>query len=361
MKIDFLSSSTGWGGLERNVLRYAEWMQERGHEVTINSVEGSRLALRSEGEGLTTRHFRRQPRYGALLSAWALRSHLRHRATEVLWIRDPRDLPMCSMAVRGLNCALLYHQGMQILKPKRTLWHRMRFGSIDQWVAPLEQLKTQAIRQTPMNAEKVQVIPLALEQHWFTEPPTENARLQWKLPATAKVVGLFGRLDPLKGHETLLRALAWMKDEAWHALIVGENTPNDPRDYKQELMQSAKALGIAHRVHWRDPSEHIRSAYDACDAYAMCSASETIGMVTIEAMARRIPILGTDAGGTPELLGNGKFGRLFTPGDFKALAAELSSIDECPVASEAHRIQFSKAEVLEKWDPLLAALRPSAL
>lgn len=361
MRIGFLSSSTGWGGLERNALRYAQWMRERGHDVTVHCVEGSRLAMQSAGSGLATRLIRRHPRYGAFLSALALRSYLRVSQTDVLWIRDPRDLPMCSLAVRGLDCALLFHQGMQILKPKRAPWHRLRFGSVARWVAPLEQLKSQAIQQTPLTAGDISVIPLALEDRWFSDPPASDARVRWGLPEEAKVVGLFGRFDPLKGQESLLRALALLEDDAWHALIVGENTPNDPRDYRSELMRLAGELGVTHRVHWRDATDDLQSAYDACDAYAMCSASETIGMVTIEALARRIPVCGTNAGGTTELLGHGAFGRLFAPGDFKALAQALRTVDGCPVASDEHRMQFSKAEVLDKWDHVLASLRPSAL
>ena len=361
MKIEFLSSSTGWGGLERNALRYAHWMQERGHRITINCVEGSRLDVNSKRAGLAIRHIRRQPRYGAYLSALAMRKHLQRSRADVLWIRDPRDLPMCSLAIRGIDCSLLFHQGMQILTPKQAPWHRMRFGAIARWVAPLEQLKAQAIEKTPLSAADISVIPLALEDHWFTDPPTENPRERWNLPAKAKIVGLFGRLDSLKGQKTLIRAIALLEDEAWHAFIVGENTPNDTWDERSELNRYTEELGVADRVHWRDASDDLQSAYDACDAYAMCSASETIGMVTIEAMARRIPVLGTDAGGTPELLGHGAFGRLFEPGDFQALAKQLRDIDGCPVASDAHRMQFSKAMVMDKWDRLLAALRPSAL
>ena len=43
MKLVFLSSSTGWGGLEQNLLRYAEWMQEAGATVSVLSVSQSPL------------------------------------------------------------------------------------------------------------------------------------------------------------------------------------------------------------------------------------------------------------------------------------------------------------------------------
>ena len=92
----------------------------------------------------------------------------------------------------------------------------------------------------------------------------------------------------------------------------------------------------------------------------MCSVSETIGMVTIEALARKVPVVGTNSGGTPELLGHGKHGTLFEPGDFHALARALQSIDTLPVAEDAHALQFTKERAVNHWSETLAAIRASA-
>ena len=91
--------------------------------------------------------------------------------------------------------------------------------------------------------------------------------------------------------------------------------PNAGQDYRTECQKLAESFGVTDRVHWHPPTEELLSAYDACDAYAMCSTSETFGMVTIEALARSVPVVGTEAGGTPELLGHGTHGTLFKPGD----------------------------------------------
>ena len=56
MRIAFLSSSTGWGGLERNLIRYAQWMVECGHEVEVNCVQGSPLAESASATTLNIRH-----------------------------------------------------------------------------------------------------------------------------------------------------------------------------------------------------------------------------------------------------------------------------------------------------------------
>jgi glycosyltransferase involved in cell wall biosynthesis len=248
---------------------------------------------------------------------------------------------------------------MQISQPKTKPWHRVRYKRVSRWIAPLHHLRDEALANTPLRPEQIEVIPLALEANWYSTPKSPEARAMWSLPADAKIVGLFGRIDPLKGHDTLIRALA-KATPAWHALIIGENTPNAGQDYRSECRALAESLGVTDRVHWHQPTEELLSAYDACDAYAMCSTSETFGMVTIEALARSVPVVGTDAGGTPELLGHGTHGTLFKPGDWKALADALQRLDTLPIFSDAHVQRFTKEHALKRWSETLAAIRASA-
>ena len=84
-------------------------------------------------------------------------------------------------------------------------------------------------------------------------------------------------------------------------------------------MQLAKDLEIEHRVHFVAAQEDLAAIYDALDGFAMTSHSETIGTVTLEAMARKVPIIGTNAGGTSELLAMGR-GQLILPQNAHALA-----------------------------------------
>ena len=362
MKICMLSSSTGWGGLERNLVRYALWMSELGHEVEVNCVPESPLATAVLNHPISVRFIQRQRRYYPWKEALELRKYLKKKAFEFLWIRDPRDLSLCSAAVRRTSTHFIFHQGMQILHPKRSPLHKLRFQPIDAWVAPLMQLQEQIRLNTPVSEDKIHVIPLALEDEWFDERThsKSQARAALSLPEKAKIAGLFGRIDSLKGQETLIHALKSTKDEHWHALFIGENTPNEPGDEQMRLKMLSQKLQLAHRVHWRSPSEDLKTAYDACDAYTMCSNSETIGMVTLEAMARKIPIAGTRSGGTPELLDFGKMGVLFEPTNSKQLAGLLDDLSSWPVASDQYLKPFRKSEVIEKWSALLQNLRKSA-
>lgn len=356
MNIGFLSSSTGWGGLERNLLRYATWMRETGHAAVGFVVAGTPLAAHAEDAVDEVVCFARQTRYLPLLAAARMGRELRKRKVEVLWVRDPRDLAFAGLAAQRAGIPLIFQQGMQIARPKHQPWHRARYSRVTRWVAPSQTMAEQALAHTPLRPDQVSVIPLALDPSWFA-PRDHRARERWEWPDKARVVGLFGRLDPLKGQAELLHALAELP--GWHGWFIGEPTPNAPGDHRAELEQLAQELGIADRVRFDPPTSELRSAYDAVDAFAMCSASETFGMVTLEALSRGVPVIGTNSGGTPELLKNQPGTTLYAPGDVSALVAALQAL---PVSAEpvsrdlgAH----TQAAAVAAWCHLLNELKPT--
>ena len=78
----------------------------------------------------------------------------------------------------------------------------------------------------------------------------------------------------------------------------------------------------------------------------MATKSETFGMVTIEALASGVPVIGSNAGGTPEILEKGKLGILFEALDANDLAAKLEGI-------QGNRFAFDSRELraaAQKYD-----------
>ena len=108
LRLVFLSTSEGWGGLEMNLLRHARWMSQAGHHSRVLCLENSplhRAALaylneKAEDESFDLRTIRKGWRYLALATAIHRATRLiRHRA-DWLWVRDPRDLDTSAWARR---------------------------------------------------------------------------------------------------------------------------------------------------------------------------------------------------------------------------------------------------------------------
>jgi glycosyltransferase involved in cell wall biosynthesis len=138
---------------------------------------------------------------------------------------------------------------------------------------------------------------------------------------------LAGRIQPQKGQDTAIRALARVAAEFPEARleIVGDgDTPN-----VEHCRALADGLGLGERVafhgHVADPWPHFLHA----DAVLMCSVSEAMGRVTAEAMAAGRPVIGHATGGTPELIQHGQTGLLYS-GGVDALAASMRRLLEQP-------------------------------
>jgi glycosyltransferase involved in cell wall biosynthesis len=100
------------------------------------------------------------------------------------------------------------------------------------------------------------------------------------------------------------------------------------------------------RVFIRPFRKDIVTFYKAVDACLMASKAETVGMVTLESLASGTPILGSNAGGTPEILDGGKFGILFETQNSESLATAMKQFMNQPTQFDAREL----VKESEKYD-----------
>lgn len=383
LRLVLLSTSEGWGGLEMNLFRHARWMAQEGHIVRLLCVADSPLHKAAmafiqgdEGKALTIdcRTIRQNSQYFAVATAIHRATRLIRYRADWLWVRDPRDLDASALARRivgllGGKTRLLVQQGMQIPKPKKSPFHRFRFNAVDAWVSPLHWLKEQVNSRTTVAPEDTHVIPLGLDDGWFEPRPTgdqlrRQCRLELGLSQESFVITMVGRIDRKKGQTTLIRALAEMPPDA-HALIVGDPTLDELSDYFDEVRQLVRRKELQWRVHFRPYMDFPRSAFIAADVVAVCSQQESVGSVTLEAMASGCAIMGTDSGGTAEILADGR-GWTFPADDSETMAAKLMDLrnnaeimPERIEAGKSYIAHHRRQEVVKLWDELLRTGRLS--
>ncbi|TVT57763.1 MAG: glycosyltransferase [Azoarcus sp. PHD] len=146
----------------------------------------------------------------------------------------------------------------------------------------------------------------------------EAARERLGLPADAFIVGNVGRLHPDKDQATLLRAFAralpQLPAEA-QLVILGKGR------LEKTLRAQVESLGIAGKVRFMGQVPQAWQAFAAFDVFALSSDHEPFGMVLLEAMAAGVPVIATNCGGAPEVVG--EVGSLFPLGDDAELARLL--------------------------------------
>ena len=159
-----------------------------------------------------------------------------------------------------------------------------------------------------------------------------SVRSELHIPPDAPVVCHISQLTPWKGHEFLLGALRQVRSHfpALRVLLVGEAmTPEDAR-YRHRLERHVRQLGLGDTVTFTGWREDVASVIADSDVVVVPSRAEPFGRAALEALALGKPVVGTDAGGLPELVTHRRTGLLVKYADTDALADALVTLLGAP-------------------------------
>ncbi|MCL6625957.1 MAG: N-acetyl-alpha-D-glucosaminyl L-malate synthase BshA [Alicyclobacillus shizuokensis] len=98
-------------------------------------------------------------------------------------------------------------------------------------------------------------------------------------------------------------------------------------------------LGLQERVHFLGKQDEVAELYQASDVFLLVSEKESFGLVALEAMASGLPVVGTTAGGIPEVVADGETGLLAPVGDISRLAQLVMRL----LTDEALRLRMGEA------------------
>jgi D-inositol-3-phosphate glycosyltransferase len=187
------------------------------------------------------------------------------------------------------------------------------------------------------NEEKIIIIPPGVDISHFYPIPTDEARSVVGIPAKDPMLLFVGRIEPLKGVDTLIRAIAHMRSTGVTAqfphylAIIGGDPSANTRAMNSEMgrLQNLRAeLGLEDMVIFlgkRDQSS-LPYYYSAADVLIMPSYYESFGMVALEAMACGTPVVASQVGGLAFLIQDGVTGFVVPGGDHEALSDRLTQL-----------------------------------
>ncbi|WP_231597184.1 glycosyltransferase family 4 protein [Synechococcus sp. CBW1004] len=206
---------------------------------------------------------------------------------------------------------------------RRTTGYAHRRAAVSVALSPVMAERIQAHGVPP---ERIALIPngldppeiglkepsITLEEHWQQKP----LRLLF-----------VGRLDPVKGVDILLKALAQTRQAGFEILLdlLGEGTPF----YERELVTQISQLGLSKVVTWHGPQPRSSLAehYRICHVVVVPSLDDPLPTVILEAMACGRPVLASSVGGISFLVHDGVSGLLIPPANPHALAEAMARVD----------------------------------
>ncbi|HLI73184.1 MAG TPA: glycosyltransferase family 4 protein [Acidimicrobiales bacterium] len=179
----------------------------------------------------------------------------------------------------------------------------------------------------PLGASRVHVVPNSVDLVRFAPgPPDPALRTQLTSDPRAPLVGIVGRIDPEKGVDLLVRAVAALNGPAAAAHLVVVGTPGlAPEGYPEQVRAEAQHL-LGERVRFVGRTGDVPATLRALDVLVNASVAEPFGLTVLEAQASGVAVVATRAGGIPDFVSDGDNGLLVPSGDVDAMSKALERV-----------------------------------
>ncbi|MDY4970174.1 MAG: glycosyltransferase family 4 protein, partial [Lachnospiraceae bacterium] len=218
------------------------------------------------------------------------------------------------------------------------VWHIREFGKEDFELIPISPFDV--YQQTFQKAKKIIVISEALKEKYVAYVDEDKltriyngfeiekllcAPSEHDLSKRMNIL-VTGQVCPGKGQEQAIRAVAKLYSEGYlvHLYIAGEVDHSYLDPILAEYSNHSKWLSVLGIV------KDMYALRKSMDIELVCSRSEAFGRVTLEAMLHSIPVIGSRAGGTPELINDHETGLLFEYGNIDELVACIKGLCSNP-------------------------------
>ena len=180
---------------------------------------------------------------------------------------------------------------------------------------------------------KLEIIPPGVDLEHFYPIPSDEAKLFVGLKPDDRMVLFVGRIEPLKGVETLIRAMSRLRLTSAHrpvhlAIIGGEPdaSPDEISTEMRRLQRLCDELSVDQTVVFlgKRRQDTLQYYYSAAEVVVLPSHYESFGMVALEAMACGTPVIASDVGGLGFLVQDGATGFTVPDDDPDLLLGKLS-------------------------------------
>lgn len=311
----------GWGGQSNRILIVCRELAHKGHDVTIAAPPQSELIRRAQDAGiriydgaLFARGFRP---IQIIKDVLGLRAYIRKEAFDIIHTHGSQDSWAAALALSGLRKRPhLVRTKHNIFPIEDHVFNRWLYGKATEKIVCISRAIVDYCASKPyLKRENFVLIHSAVNADYYGGGDGVKIRREFNLQ-NRFVAGIIGRLRSEKGHPYLLKAIAKIKDQIpnFSLFVCGDGT------LFRELHEQSEKLGIADRTIITGFRKDIPDILAALDLFILPSLSEGLGTAVLEAGAAGLPIIASNVGGIPDIIDDGKNGRLVPPADADALA-----------------------------------------
>ena len=177
---------------------------------------------------------------------------------------------------------------------------------------------------------KVCTIPPGVDLELFAVTDYLESRTALGWDERDRVALFVGRIDPIKGLDTLVRAIPGITNPRARFVFIGGDLDEDsePSGPLREIVEATEMLGVRDRCLFVGSlaQNQLPTYYSAADVVVVPSRYESFGLVAVEAMASGTPVIASRVGGLAYTIEDGVTGLLVKQGDIAALASAIDGL-----------------------------------
>lgn len=262
------------------------------------------------------------PRNEVDLSAgWKLSRIIRQWRPQIVHAHDPHAV---AMAVLALSFGAPEPRP-PVVASRRVDFHlqahsfsRWKYRQVDLFIAASQAIE-HVLEQDGIPASRIVVVHDGIDVAKIQRLPAVDVHAEYWLPHGVPVMANVGALVGHKGQKHLIEAMPQVlqKVPEAHLIVFGEGELRPP------LQRQIKELRLEKHVLLPGFREDVLQVVKSADLFVLSSVTEGLGSTVLDAMAMKLAVVGTLAGGIPEAVVEGETGFLVPPGDAKALADAL--------------------------------------
>jgi len=323
MRIIILCLSPSRGGLELYALEEIRKLQNKGHQCMAVVSENSYLAEALSKENIPVALVRVWFTNLPLIAAIRLAKHIEEFNADIVHIHWGQDLYLAGLAKAKsrIKVSLVYTRHMNYTREKKDIYHRWFYERVDLLLVGTHLLQQLAIQYLPVKPDNIKLLYIGVDKplnkqldcHAFYNDQFIKRKLN---------IAVFGRVEHGKGQHVMVRSIKELVAEDYDISLVLVGHTMDQK-YQQELESLISNNKLNDRIQFKGFVDNVADSMKCFDVIALTTLCETFGLVLVEAMRAGVAVVGTNAGGVPEIIEDAQSGLLIEPDDIQSTKQAL--------------------------------------
>jgi glycosyltransferase involved in cell wall biosynthesis len=325
MKIAFvITRADAVGGATIHVRDLAVALAAKGHSPTVLVGGSGPVSRELDACGIrvvSLRHLRRE--MNPLRDALAVREiagAVRRLAPDLVSAHTAKAGCLARLACSGMSVPVLYTPHGWAIADRVSLRRGRFYRVVERAAAPLARAIVNVCGYERRLAAMHGIGCDAQHRVIYNGMPDIPSELRARPESDPPHIVMVARFEPPKDHETLLRALAGLRDWAWTCELVGDGPG------LERARALATRLGLRPRVRFVGSTPHVATALAGAQIFALATRSEAFPRSILEAMRAGLPVVASDVGGIAEAVEHGVTGLVVPRQSVAALEDALGEL-----------------------------------